>query len=169
MRRQDQPINAGGLRLSGATRNEFGDAAGVAGFFQIGVVIRRHHRHSQQLETVACTGARRRHGLRESVNGEEVHPHLCDLPRRPLHRRANVMQLEINEHALAGAFQIAREIEAAAIGELHADFVEGDGIAQLIDKHTRRRHAVDVERDDQPIADGIVAHAEGLPPWPALR
>ena len=60
-------------------------------------------------------------------------------------------------------------IEAAAIGELHADFVKGDGIAQLIDKHTRRRHAVDVERDDQPIADGIVAHAEGLPPWPALR
>ena len=38
-----------------------------------------------------------------------------------------------------------------------------------LDALTRAVARRQVERDDQPIADGIVAHAEGLPPWPALR
>ena len=110
-------------------------------------------------------GARRRHGLRIGVDGQEIHAHARDLARRALHRRADVMQLEIDEDALAGVLQVLRQRQPAAIGQLHADLVEGDGVAERRDQRARRLDGLDVEGDDETVAGA----GHGLPPWPALR
>ena len=67
-------------------------------------------------------------------------------------RVADVVQLEIEENLLAGAGERTREVDAAGEGELIADLVERDGIAEPRDHRLRFRHGGHVERDDQPFA-----------------
>ena len=102
------------LGLPRAARDKLGDAAGVARFFQIVVVVRRHHRHREQLERALRRAlARRRHRLREGVDGEKVDAEPGDLPGRALNGDADVVELQIEKDALLRGLQFACEIEAA--------------------------------------------------------
>ena len=70
------------------------------------------------------------HGLRIGVHGEEARAeprHALDALRD---RVADVVQLEIEEHALAGAGKRLREGKPAGEGELIADLVERYRIAE---------------------------------------
>ena len=86
------------------------------------------------------------------VHGEKR----CPEPRNAFDASGNgvadIVQLEVEEDALAGAGQHAREVDAARKGELITDLVERDGFAEPCDQRLRladRRH---VERDDQSLA-----------------
>src|SRR5262245_7223652 len=92
------------------------------------------------------------HGLRVGMHGQKR----CSKPRNGFdassNRIANIVQLEVEEAALTGARQHAREVDAAGKGELITDLVERDGITEPCNQRLRladRRH---IKRDDQPSA-----------------
>ena len=65
---------------------------------------------------------------------------------------ADVVQLEIEEDALARAGEHARKIDPAGEGELIADLVERHRFAQPRHQRLRLGDGADIERDDQAFA-----------------
>ena len=74
------------------------------------------------------------------------------MQRRALHGGADVVQLQIEENALADLFQLAGETKPAGVGELQSYFVKGHAVAELRNQGPRGLDALHVERDDQPVA-----------------
>ena len=71
----------------------------------------------------------------------------------------DVVQLEIEEDLLAGRGEPACEGKTlTAIGELHADLIEGRGVADALDEALRLVGVGQVESDDQPVARRQHAH-----------
>src|SRR5665213_480749 len=75
-----------------------------------------------------------------------------------LHSIADIVQLEIEKHLLAGGDQCRRKRQAPRKSELIADFVETHCFAQPRHHRFRRLHRGQVEGDDQALAwtDGHV-------------
>ena len=67
------------------------------------------------------------------MHGQEGRAELGDLPRGPLDGVGDVMQLEVDENLLAVADQPLDQRQAAGVGQLHADLVEGDAVAEAGD------------------------------------
>ena len=106
------------------------------------------------------------HGLGIGVHGKKRRPEPSNAFDAPGNGVADVVQLEVEEDALAGAGEHAREVDPTRKGKLIADLVKRDGFAEPRDQRLRlgdRRH---VERDDQPLAR-IKLH--GRPPPRASR
>ena len=68
------------------------------------------------------------------MDGEEGRPEPRDLRRRALDRVGDVVQLEVDEDALARRRELRRQAQAAAIGELHADLIEARRVADSRDQ-----------------------------------
>ncbi len=62
------------------------------------------------------------------------------------------MQLEVEEDLFARRGQFGDERQAAAIGELHANFIEHRAVADALDQAARFGCVSNVERDNQTIA-----------------
>ena len=78
-------------------------------------------------------------------------PQFGRLRRRPLDRAGNVVQLEVEKNLLTRGRQLRNKLEAAAIGELHADLIEGRGLSYPLDKPSRLPDIGRIEGDDQSI------------------
>src|SRR4029077_6438904 len=63
----------------------------------------------------------------------------------------DIVQLEVEKNAFAGASQHAREVNPARKGELITDLVERDGFAETCNQRLSLPHRRNVERDDQPL------------------
>src|SRR5262249_16857252 len=86
------------------------------------------------------------------MHGEEGHALACRALHPARHRIADVVQLEIEEHTLAGGQEGRRQRQAALQRQLVSDLVEADVVAERVDDAlgvAERRH---VEGHDQPIA-----------------
>src|SRR5262249_62142913 len=92
------------------------------------------------------------HGLWIGVHGQKRCPEPRDAFDAPGNGVADVVQLEVEEDALAGAGEHTREVDPTREGKLIADFVKRDGFAEPYDQRLRLGDRRDVERDDQPPA-----------------
>ena len=87
------------------------------------------------------------------MDGQESPAEARDLRRRPLDRVGDVMQLQIDEDLLARRSKPADERQSVApVYELHADLVEGHGVADRGHEPFGRGGLRDIEGDDQPVA-----------------
>ena len=86
------------------------------------------------------------------MHGEEARAHARHAFDAARDRVADVVQLEIEEHLLAGADEFLREREPARKGELVADLVEHGGLAEPLDHRFRCGDGRQIERDDQALA-----------------
>ena len=144
LRRTDQPVDADVARLRGARGGQFADAHVVAGGGEIGVVIGGQHGHRENAQLRAALALDRRlHGLRIGVHGEKGRAELRHALDALGHRVADVVQLEIEKHLLAGRDQAGGERQAAGESEL---------IADLVERHRRRRAATPWPRRPPPTA-----------------
>ena len=83
------------------------------------------------------------------MHGEEARTgarHALDPAR---HRVADVVQLEVEKDALAGANQFLCERKPAGEGELVADLVEHHRRPEPLDQHVRRLDGGYIERDQE--------------------
>src|SRR5271165_6442972 len=106
------------------------------------------------------------------MNGEKLDAEARGLCGRALDGVGNVMQLEIEKDMLARGGEPACEREPfAAIGEFHADLIEGRGGADLGDEALRLADLRRIEGDDQPAARRQGAHFAASPsrPWTTSR
>ena len=71
---------------------------------------------------------------------------------------ADVVQLHVDEHLLAGVGERPREIEPTGKAELIADLVEHDRLAETRDQRLRLGNGRNVERNDQAFAGIERAH-----------
>ena len=138
LRRTDEAVDAEHLRLLGAGLDQIGDAEPIAGGVQIAVVIGGQHGDGENLQARAGAGLDRRlHGLRIGMHGEEGRAQFGDALDAARHGVADVVQLEIDEHLLAGIGELADQRQAAGISELIADLVEGHAVAEPRDHRFR--------------------------------
>ena len=125
----------------------------VAGGGKIGIVVGREHGHGQNAQLRAALAFDRRlHGLRIGVHGQERRAELRDALDALGHRVADIVQLEIEKHLLAGGDQSRGERQAAGEGELIADLVEPHRIAEPRHHRLGRRHRRHIESHDQSFA-----------------
>src|SRR4051794_30974325 len=86
------------------------------------------------------------------MHGQECCPEL----RYALHalgnRIADVMQLEIDEYLLAGVCQPPHQRQPPGVGELIANLVEGDAVAESRDHRLGGIDVWQIQRDDQPVS-----------------
>ena len=83
------------------------------------------------------------------MHGEKARtgaPHALDPAR---HRVADVVQLQVQKDALAGADQLLGERKSAGEGELVADLVEHYRRPELLDQRFRRLDRGHIERDQE--------------------
>ena len=85
------------------------------------------------------------------MHGEERHAELRHALDTLGDRVLDVVQLHVEEHALAGADQAVDERKSAREGKLIADLVEGDRVAEPLDHRVGLFHRRQVERDDQAV------------------
>ena len=86
------------------------------------------------------------------MHGEKAHPEPRHAFHALRHRVADVVELEIEKHALAGVGERLRIGKPAGKGELITDLVERHRIAELRHHCLRLIERRQVERDDQAIA-----------------
>src|SRR5262245_46505870 len=91
------------------------------------------------------------HGLWIGVHREKRCPQPGNAFDAPGNGVADVVQLEVEEDALARAGEHAREVDPTRIGKLITDLVERDGFAEPCDQRLRLRNRRQVEGDDQPL------------------
>ena len=155
LRRTDEAVDAKHLRLLGAGLDQIGDAEPIAGGVEIAVVVGGQHGDGEDFQARAGAGLDRGlHGLRIGVHGQEGRAQFGDALDAARHGVADVMQLEIEEHLLAGIREPADQRQPAGIGELIADLVKGDGIAEPGDHRFRGCDLGQIKRHDQPVAGG---------------
>ena len=151
--RTDEPVDADLARLRRPPRDQRRDAERVSGRLEVRIVVGGEHGHGENAQAGAASrGDRGLHGLRIGVHGDEGRADAGDALHALFDGVADVVQLEVEEHLLAGADQRFRERHAAGEGELIADLVERDGIAEPLDEGSGRRNGRDIEGDDQPVA-----------------
>src|SRR5690242_16347856 len=75
--------------------------------------------------------------------------HALDTSRN---RIADIVQLEVEEHFLAGLGELAHQWQAAGISELIPDLVEAHTVAEPRDHRLRRIDAWEIERHNQSVA-----------------
>ncbi len=84
-----------------APLDERADTERIARLGEIGVVARRQHGDAENAQGRALGAPERSaHGLRIGVNGEELCAEPGDLRRRALNRVRDVVQLQVDEHAI---------------------------------------------------------------------
>ena len=137
--RGDDALASGLPGEPGAAGNEIGGRGGDALLAQIGSVEVGEHGDAQDAEGRAgLAGHRGAQRLEvERMYGQERGADGGRIAGGALHRVLDVEQLHVQEHALAVAHQLAREIEAAAHGELEPDLVETDRVSELGDQRAR--------------------------------
>jgi hypothetical protein len=86
------------------------------------------------------------------MHGEEASAELRHALHAFGHRVADVVQLQVEEDALARAHQLFGERQAAGISELIADLVDADGIAQPLHHRARGVDGGNIESQDQAVA-----------------
>ena len=155
------PVDADVVRLLGALRHQIIDAEPVARLGEVGVVVGGQHGHGQQVQArTRLRLDRRPHGLRIGMHGEERRAELRDTFDPARNRVGDVVQFQVEEHALAGAGQPFSQRQAARVAELIADLVERHRLAQPFDHGFGRRNGGQVERHDQAVARN---HRHGFP------
>src|SRR5579864_2632590 len=124
-------------------------AARVSVFREIRIVQARQHAHRQQLQRrIASTLYRRPHHLSRRVNRHEIRPELHHLRYRALHRLADVVQLQIQKHAVTLRLQFPHELRTRRREQLQADLIE---VRRFVDRphqpasFLRARH---IQRDN---------------------
>ncbi len=153
-RARHEPVDAERLSLFRPPAHQLDHAETVPSVENVRVVVGRQDRDREQLEPRAL-GARDRgaHRLRIGMNGEELGAESGRLRRRPLDGVGNVVQLEIEKNLTAGGGEPARERKAFfGIGKLHADLIEGGGVADALDEPLGLADIGHIERDDEPVA-----------------
>ena len=135
------------LRTRNSTRRR--QIAGISHLAQIGLIEAGEHRDREQFERrFAAARHRGSHDRAASVHGQKVGADFGHLRHRPLHGFADIVQLQIDEHAMALGLQLADEVHPRGGVHLQADFVETCGIAERSDEHSGFDRRFDVERDD---------------------
>ena len=86
------------------------------------------------------------------MHGEEGDAHPRDVLDPARDRVTDIVQFHVEEDPLAGVGQRGRQWQAALEGELIADLVEADRIAERLDDGLGVTHRGKIEGDDQPIA-----------------
>ena len=96
------PVQAEVACLPGPAQDERRGALRVAGRREVVVVGRSQHRDAEQFQAARAEPHQcRRHRLRIGMHGEESGAEPGDLRRRPRHRVRDVVQLQVEEDALA--------------------------------------------------------------------
>ena len=150
----DKPVDANGFGLHRPARHEIAHAQGIARFGEIGIVAGGEHAHRQQFQPRAFRardgGA---HRLRIGMDREQIGAEPGDLRRRMFDGVGDVVQLEIDEHMLAGSDEpLSQRQTAAAVDQLHADLIKCDAVVEGFHPTLRRSDVGRVERDDQALA-----------------
>ena len=149
--RANKSINPGFAGLHGPSHHQVRYHPDVAGFREVGIVVRRQHGDGEDAQACRAGRDRRAHGLRVGMHGQEACPNTSDALHPFRHRVADVVQLEIEEHLLAGARQRLGEPQPAREGKLISDLVESDCVAELLDQSLSAVDRSDIESDDQAI------------------
>ena len=102
----------------------------------------------------AAAGDGSAHGLRVGVHGQEGGAERRRRAHALRDRVADIVQLEVEKHLLAGRGEAGGERQTARIGELIADLVEADRIPEALDEPFGLRKGGKVEGDDEAVARG---------------
>src|SRR5262245_9734101 len=165
--RADEPVDTDVARLSGAFGDELRNREIITGRGEIGVVVGGEHGDGEKAQGGAFARIDRgMHGLWIGVHREKRCPQPGNAFDAPGDGVADIVQLEVEEDALARAGEHAREVDPTRKGKLITDLVERNGFAEPRDQRLRLGNRRHVERDDQPLAR-IKLH--GRPPPRASR
>ena len=131
---EDEAVDSGLDGLLGPPRHEVREGAGKARLGNIRLVVGGQDRHAEnaQLRPGGGVGGGS-HGLGVGMHRQEGRAEPRDGLDPFLDGVGDVVELHVEEDALAGGSQIARESEAAGKGELVADLVERDVVAEALD------------------------------------
>ena len=129
-RRADQTIDPENARLFRACGDQCLYRRVVAGRLKVAVVIGGEHGDGENAQTAFARLDRGLHRLRIGMNRQEGRAEARDAFHALRDRIADVVQLEIEEGALAGAGKLLRVSKSARKSELVADLVERHGIAE---------------------------------------
>src|SRR5215218_4015428 len=158
----DDAVDIEVTRLCRAAGDEFRSRdGGVSRLDEIVVVVRSEHGHGEDFQVRSgFSGDGRAHGLRIGVDRQERGAEAGHGAHAFLHRVADVVELEIEKDLLALSDQLPGELEAARIGELVADLVEGAGVPDTLDDGAGLLDGGDVQTDDELVAN--VSYGNGI-------
>ncbi len=152
MRAGDHAIQARVQGLADPPLDQVAHLQPVAQFGQVLLVQAGQDRDPDDLDVPGSRTAEHRggHHLRLGVDGQKIAGAGGDDGGRGLlHRRADVVQLPVQEHLPATSLQLLGHVHAAAGQKLQADLVIADRIAQPLDHGFGVRPGRQVQRDNQ--------------------
>src|ERR1700737_314556 len=161
----NKAIDAHELRLLRPDRDQVGDAKPITRGMKVVIVVGRQHGDRENFQIRPGTSLNGRfHGLRIGMDRQERGTEPSDALHAARDRITDIVQLEIDEDLLPCAHQLRHQRQSSGIGELIADLVEGDAVAEPRDHCFGGVNAWQIQSNDQAIAGchGTALHIASL-------
>ncbi|ENN89437.1 hypothetical protein RHSP_66376 [Rhizobium freirei PRF 81] len=169
-RRTDDTAHAGEMRLFGTAQHQRMRIIFIAGGDQVFLVHRCQNGDAEQAQVRPLGGLDGRlHRFRIGVQRQHRHAHLDDVLHPGGHRVVDVEQLHVEEDLLAVGGKVACKLKAAGKGELIADLVVEDIVAERADHFFGLLKVWNIQSNDQAVACGHLKPIPSSLPWVSSR